>query len=99
MSLDDYRIIKANLIDGGDHSTGDRLVPSCLFIDPELAHVGLTETEAQQQDYLSQFPRNFSLSIYFINQRQINAKIRTNPFLARYRYLTTMRFNAFFDNR
>lgn len=59
ISLDDYRIIKANLIDGGDsplerlrqRSTGDRLVPSCLFIDPELAHVGLTETEAQQQGY------------------------------------------------
>lgn len=51
ISLDDYRIIKANLIDGGDRSTGDRLVPSCLFIDPELAHVGLTETEARQQGY------------------------------------------------
>ncbi|MBN3938567.1 mercuric reductase [Nostoc sp. NMS9] len=60
ISLDDYRIIKANLIDGGDRSTGvdaerlvvrHRLVPSCLFIDPELAHVGLTETEAQQQGY------------------------------------------------
>ncbi|WP_392535350.1 mercuric reductase [Nostoc sp. C117] len=51
ISLDDYRIIKANLIDGGNRSTSDRLVPSCLFIDPELAHVGLTETEAQQQGY------------------------------------------------
>ncbi|MEH2147944.1 mercuric reductase [Nostoc sp.] len=51
ISLDDYRIIKANLIDGGNRNTGDRLVPSCLFIDPELAHVGLTETEAQQQGY------------------------------------------------
>ncbi|MEH2233857.1 MAG: mercuric reductase [Nostoc sp.] len=59
ISLDDYRIIKTNLIDGGDsplerlrqRSRGDRLVPSCLFIDPELAHVGLTETEAQQQGY------------------------------------------------
>jgi probable pyridine nucleotide-disulfide oxidoreductase len=51
ISLDDYRIIKANLIDGGDRSTRDRLVPSCLFIDPELAHVGLTQTEAQQQGY------------------------------------------------
>ncbi len=51
ISLDDYRIIKTNLIDGGDRTTGDRLVPSCLFIDPELAHVGLTETEAQQQGY------------------------------------------------
>ncbi|WP_448265669.1 mercuric reductase [Nostoc sp. DSM 114159] len=51
ISLDDYRIIKANLIDGGNRSTRDRLVPSSLFIDPELAHVGLTETEAQQQGY------------------------------------------------
>ncbi len=51
ISLDDYRIIKTNLIDGGNRSTRDRLVPSCLFIDPELAHVGLTETEAQQQGY------------------------------------------------
>jgi len=51
VSLDDYRIVKANLIDGGNRHTRDRLVPSCLFIDPELAHVGLTETEAQQQGY------------------------------------------------
>ncbi|QDL06821.1 mercuric reductase [Brasilonema octagenarum UFV-E1] len=51
ISLDDYRILKANLIDGGNRSTRDRLVPSCLFINPELAHVGLTETEARQQGY------------------------------------------------
>jgi pyruvate/2-oxoglutarate dehydrogenase complex dihydrolipoamide dehydrogenase (E3) component len=49
IALDDYRIVKANLIDGGNRSIHDRLIPSCLFIDPELAHVGLTETEAQQQ--------------------------------------------------
>lgn len=51
ISLDDYRIIKANLIDGGNRNTRVRLIPSCLFIDPELAHVGLTETEARQQGY------------------------------------------------
>lgn len=51
VSLDDYRIVKANLIEGGDRSTQGRLVPSCLFIDPELAHVGLTETASQQQGY------------------------------------------------
>ncbi|MBW4444820.1 MAG: mercuric reductase [Plectolyngbya sp. WJT66-NPBG17] len=51
VSLDDYRIVKANLIDGSSRSTRDRLVPSCLFIDPELAHVGLTEAEARQQGY------------------------------------------------
>ncbi len=51
VSLDDYRIVKTNLIEGGDRSTQGRAVPSCLFIDPELAHVGLTETEARQQGY------------------------------------------------
>ncbi|MGH2413271.1 MAG: FAD-dependent oxidoreductase, partial [Microcystaceae cyanobacterium] len=51
VSLDDYRIVKANLIEGGNRSRHDRPIPSCLFIDPELAHVGLTETEAQQQGY------------------------------------------------
>lgn len=51
IALDDFRIVKANLIEGGNRSTHDRLIPSCLFIDPELAHVGLTETEAQQQGY------------------------------------------------
>ncbi|MBC7971866.1 MAG: mercuric reductase [Verrucomicrobia bacterium] len=51
IALDDYRIVKANLIDGGNRHTGDRLIPSCLFIDPELAQVGLTETAARQQGY------------------------------------------------
>ena len=51
IALDDFRIIKANLIDGGNRSTGDRPIPSCLFIDPELAQVGLTETNARQQGY------------------------------------------------
>lgn len=51
VSLDDYRIIKANLIDGGSRSTSDRPIPSCLFIDPELAQVGLTEAEARRQGY------------------------------------------------
>ncbi|MBD2463431.1 mercuric reductase [Oscillatoria sp. FACHB-1407] len=51
VSLDDYRIVKANLIDGGNRSTRGRLISSSLFIDPELAHVGLTESEARQQGY------------------------------------------------
>lgn len=48
VSVDDFRIIKDNLA-GGNRSTGDRLVPYCMFTDPQLAHVGLSEREAQQQ--------------------------------------------------
>jgi pyruvate/2-oxoglutarate dehydrogenase complex dihydrolipoamide dehydrogenase (E3) component len=51
IALDDYRIVKANLIEGGNRSINDRLIPSCLFIDPELAHIGFTEIKAQQQGY------------------------------------------------
>src|SRR5271167_898345 len=48
VSVDDFRIIRDNLA-GGKRSTRDRLVPYCLFTDPQLAHVGLSEREAQRQ--------------------------------------------------
>jgi pyruvate/2-oxoglutarate dehydrogenase complex dihydrolipoamide dehydrogenase (E3) component len=48
VSVDDFRIIKDNLA-GGNRSTSDRLVPYCMFTDPQLAHVGLSEREAQRQ--------------------------------------------------
>jgi pyruvate/2-oxoglutarate dehydrogenase complex dihydrolipoamide dehydrogenase (E3) component len=46
VSYDDYRIVRDNLA-GGTRTTRDRLIPYCLFTDPELAHIGLTETEAK----------------------------------------------------
>jgi pyruvate/2-oxoglutarate dehydrogenase complex dihydrolipoamide dehydrogenase (E3) component len=45
-SVDDFRIIRDNLV-GGSRSTSDRLVPYCVFTDPPLAHVGLSESEAR----------------------------------------------------
>jgi pyruvate/2-oxoglutarate dehydrogenase complex dihydrolipoamide dehydrogenase (E3) component len=48
VSVDDFRIIRDNLA-GGNRSTRDRLVPYCLFTDPPLAHVGLSEREAEHQ--------------------------------------------------
>jgi pyruvate/2-oxoglutarate dehydrogenase complex dihydrolipoamide dehydrogenase (E3) component len=45
ISEDDFRIVQANL-HGGSRSTRDRLVPFCLFTDPEIARVGLNENEA-----------------------------------------------------
>jgi len=47
-SVDDFRIIRDNL-DGGHRSTRDRLVPYCMFTDPPLARVGLSESEARTQ--------------------------------------------------
>lgn len=45
-SLDDFRIIRNNLA-GGKRTTAGRIVPYCMFIDPPLARIGLSETEAQ----------------------------------------------------
>jgi pyruvate/2-oxoglutarate dehydrogenase complex dihydrolipoamide dehydrogenase (E3) component len=47
-SVDDFRIIRDNLA-GGRRSTKDRLIPYCVFTDPPLAHVGLSEVEARRQ--------------------------------------------------
>jgi pyruvate/2-oxoglutarate dehydrogenase complex dihydrolipoamide dehydrogenase (E3) component len=48
VSEDDFRIVRDNLA-GGKRSTRDRLVPYSVFTDPPLAHVGLSEGEAESQ--------------------------------------------------
>jgi pyruvate/2-oxoglutarate dehydrogenase complex dihydrolipoamide dehydrogenase (E3) component len=45
---DDCRVVLDNLA-GGSRTTRGRLIPYCLFTDPELAHVGLNESEARAQ--------------------------------------------------
>lgn len=49
ISYDDFRILRTNLIDGGNATTTGRLVPYALFIDPQLGRVGLSEQEAREQ--------------------------------------------------
>jgi len=48
ISEDDFRIVRDNLA-GGRRSTRDRFIPYCMFTDPPLAHVGLSEGEAERQ--------------------------------------------------
>ena len=48
VSEDDFRIVRDNLA-GGDRTTRNRLVPYCMFTDPPLARVGLSEAEARRQ--------------------------------------------------
>ncbi|MGH2615997.1 MAG: mercuric reductase [Thermomicrobiales bacterium] len=49
LSYDDFRILRTNLIDGGDATTTGRLVPYTVFIDPQLGRVGMSESEAKEQ--------------------------------------------------
>jgi pyruvate/2-oxoglutarate dehydrogenase complex dihydrolipoamide dehydrogenase (E3) component len=48
VSFDDFRIIRDNLA-GAERTTRDRLIPYCMFTDPQLARVGLSEGDAQRQ--------------------------------------------------
>ena len=49
ISYDDYRVIRANLLENGSATISDRLVPYTVFIDPQLGRVGLSESEAREQ--------------------------------------------------
>ena len=48
VAFDDFRVVRDNL-NGGSRTTRDRLVPFCMFTDPELARVGLSELEAKKR--------------------------------------------------
>ncbi len=47
ISYDDFRIIRTNVLEHGNASIRDRLVPYTVFIDPQLGRIGLSESEAR----------------------------------------------------
>jgi len=49
ISYDDFRIIRTNLLEKGNATIHERLVPYTVFIDPQLGRVGLGEAEARTQ--------------------------------------------------
>ena len=49
ISYDDFRILRTNLLEGGDATTEGRLAPYTVFIDPQLGRVGLTEAQAHEE--------------------------------------------------
>jgi pyruvate/2-oxoglutarate dehydrogenase complex dihydrolipoamide dehydrogenase (E3) component len=71
VSFDDFRVIRDNLA-GLDHSTRDRLVPSCVFTDPPLARVGLSEAEARQRGIaarVAKLPMNQVLRTFTLDEQ------------------------------
>ena len=62
ISYDDYRIIRANLLNGGNVGIDGRLIPSTIFIDPQLGRIGLSEREAKERGYefrVARLPMNY----------------------------------------
>src|SRR5215468_3503744 len=72
ISTDDFRIIRDNLA-GGNRSTRDRIVAYCMFTDPPLAHVGLSEGGAERRGVVTRvarLPTNSVLGAQATEQRQ-----------------------------
>ena len=72
VSFDDFRIIRDNLA-GANRTTRDRLIPYCMFTDPPLARVGLSEGEAQRQGIearVAKLPTSAVLRTHTIDETQ-----------------------------
>ncbi|QNF34680.1 dihydrolipoyl dehydrogenase [Adhaeribacter swui] len=50
ISYNDYVILYKNLLEQGQETTTNRMVPYCMFTDPQVARVGLNETEAREKN-------------------------------------------------
>ncbi len=49
ISYNDYTIVYRNIIEKQNLNINDRPVPYCMFTDPELGRVGITEAQAKEQ--------------------------------------------------
>lgn len=50
IAYDDYRVVAADVLDVEPSRTrSGRLVPYCVYIDPELGRVGVSETQAEER--------------------------------------------------
>jgi pyruvate/2-oxoglutarate dehydrogenase complex dihydrolipoamide dehydrogenase (E3) component len=51
ISYNDFQIVYGNLVEGKNLTTENRPVPYCVFTDPQLGGVGMTEKEARAKSY------------------------------------------------
>ncbi|MDR6198001.1 mercuric reductase [Siphonobacter sp. SORGH_AS_0500] len=63
IAYDDYRIVSENLLNQGNRSTSDRPFPYCMFTDPQLGRVGLTEQEARKKGLAIQIAKMEAKSV------------------------------------
>jgi pyruvate/2-oxoglutarate dehydrogenase complex dihydrolipoamide dehydrogenase (E3) component len=49
ISYNDYTIVYRNLMEKSNYNTKDRPVPYCMFTDPQLGRIGISEHEAKEQ--------------------------------------------------
>ncbi len=51
ISYNDFQIVYGNLVEGRNLSIDNRIVPYCVFTDPQLGGVGITEKAARAKGY------------------------------------------------
>lgn len=51
ISYNDFQVVYANLFEGKNASIDHRVVPYCVFTDPQLGGVGMTEKEARAKGF------------------------------------------------
>jgi pyruvate/2-oxoglutarate dehydrogenase complex dihydrolipoamide dehydrogenase (E3) component len=51
ISYNDFQIVYGNLVEGKNLTIENRLVPYCVFTDPQLGGVGMTEKEARAKGF------------------------------------------------
>jgi len=51
IAYNDYTIVYRNLFEGANCSTAGRPLPYCMFTDPQLGRIGLSEKQALEQGY------------------------------------------------
>ena len=51
ISYNDFQVVYGNLVEGKNLSIQNRRVPYCVFTDPQLGGVGMTEKEARAKGY------------------------------------------------
>jgi pyruvate/2-oxoglutarate dehydrogenase complex dihydrolipoamide dehydrogenase (E3) component len=51
LSYNDFQIVYGNLVEGKNLTIENRLVPYCVFTDPQLGGVGMTEKEARAKGF------------------------------------------------
>ena len=62
ISYNDFQIVYGNLVEGKNLSIENRIVPYCVFTDPQLGGVGLTEREARAKGYklkIGKYPMSY----------------------------------------
>lgn len=50
ISYNDYIVLADNLINNAKRTIKNRMVPYCMFTDPQLGRIGLTEKEAREKE-------------------------------------------------